>query len=337
MSVDGLKYTPPRHGFFALMPQAWVPYAELMRLDRLAGCYFYYLHYAIGLGFAACVSPTTPDPMLVLRLATSFMLWVVVFRGTMCSWNDIVDGDLDRQVARTRFRPISRGAVNLSQSCIFLLLELCMCGLILIYCLPSDCLFYVAITTVMALIYPFCKRVTNYPQVFLGLGFGVSIFTTGAALGVDIMKPRKIMLDTLILDHQRWATLCLFGFSVCYTVLLDTLYAYQDVVDDVKAGVMSLAVRLGQKSHISLAALAVTQIVCLVAVGCLSQLSAMYFIASCGGATVVLACLLFRVDLSDPASCAWWFGPGSCFLGGVIALGLTGEYLLRYLYLVMGA
>lgn len=328
MGAPNDHYTPPTRGIFALLPSALTPYAELMRLHQPAGCYFYYCHYVIGLSFAACVTPSPPTPWRLVVQAIYFMPWVLIFRGAMCTWNDNVDHDLDRQVARTRLRPIARGSVTTVQGHVFVLLQLAVGGIVLQVLSPS-CLVYAAITTLMGLAYPFCKRVTHFPQVFLGLGFSLAIFMTGAALQVDFLLPHPSNDDDG--RRRRLAAQCLYAASVLYTVLVDTLYAYQDREDDIKAGVGSLAVQLGRKSpKVIFSLMAAAQIVCLVTVGILSQFSAIYFVGTCGITALVLVSMISLVNLTDPASCAWWFGPGSCLLGASMAIGMFGEYAKRH-------
>ncbi|KAJ6012982.1 hypothetical protein N7522_003337 [Penicillium canescens] len=320
------EYEPPTQGIFALLPSALTPYAELMRLHRLAGCYFYYCHYVIGLSFAACVAPSPPKPSLLVVQALYFMAWVLILRGAMCTWNDNIDHGFDRQVARTRLRPIARGSVSTVQGHVFLLLQLVV-GIMILQVFPPSCLFYAAITTLAALFYPFCKRVTHLPQVFLGLGFGLAIFMTGAALNVDfILQHSSNGGDG---HRHRLAALCLYVVSVLYTVLVDTLYAYQDMEDDMKAGVGSLAVRLGKSPKLVFSFMAAAQVIFLVAVGILSQFSAIYFVGSCSTTALVLVSMVSLVNLTDPASCAWWFGPGSCLLGASMTIGMIGEYAKR--------
>lgn len=99
-------YQRPRNAVFCLLPDAWVPYAELMRLDRLSGFWAFYWHYLIGLGFAVNAQPFSSNIewKTLAFLAIHLALWTTVFRGITCTWNDNLDQDVDRQVARCRTR-----------------------------------------------------------------------------------------------------------------------------------------------------------------------------------------------------------------------------------------
>ena len=103
----------------SVLPASWIPYAELMRLDRPAGFFAFYWHYIIGLAFAACVSPEKLTLVNLLGHASYFAIWVILLRGTVCTINDILDQDFDRQVARTRYRPIARNAVSTAKAWTF--------------------------------------------------------------------------------------------------------------------------------------------------------------------------------------------------------------------------
>ena len=319
-------YYAPGSGIFTLMPTSWIPYAELMRLDRPAGYYAFYWHYAIGLAFAACIASPPPSPTTIIALAGYLALWVVVLRGAVCTWNDNLDQEFDRKVARCRFRPIARGAVSTVQGHIFTIAQLIV-GAFMLFPLPGAVPVYAAVMTAVLTIYPFGKRITDFPQVILGFGFAIPIFMCCAALNAD-----PLFQPELFGGRSRMATIgsgvCLYGASVLWTIIFDTVYAHQDIKDDIKAGVKSLALRLGDQTKLGLGILVAVQIGLLVGAGYLSGLSMVYFVVSCGGATVALISMLVLVDLETPASCAWWFGPGSRLVGASIAAGLLGHYAM---------
>ena len=108
------------------------------------------------------------------------------------------------------------------------------------------------------------------------------------------------------------------------------MYAHQDYADDLRAGVMGLAVRLGRKgTKPALAVLAAVQVACLVAAGTYAGFGLGYFVLSCGGAAASLATMLWRVQLEKVDSCAWWFGPGSRSVAATVLGGLLGEFVVR--------
>lgn len=185
-------YKEPENGIFAVLPRSWIPYAELMRLDRPQGFYAIYWHYLIGIGFAACTAPTLPDGLILLTLAVYLGLWTVVLRGVVCTWNDIFDQDFDRQVERTRFRPLARRAVSTTHAVLFSLFPLGLLGALCIP-LPSASRNYAGLTTLILCVYPLAKRITHLPQVVLGFGLAVPVF-----ICVTIFNP-----DPLLQARQR--------------------------------------------------------------------------------------------------------------------------------------
>ncbi|KAF9893598.1 hypothetical protein FE257_010910 [Aspergillus nanangensis] len=321
-------YTPPNTGVFALMPSSWIPYAELMRLDRASGFYAFYWHYMIGLAFAACIANPMPSPSAIMALAVHLAVWVVILRGAACTWNDNLDQDFDRKVTRTRYRPIARGTVSTMQGHLFALIQVAL-GVVLLIPMPDGCGGHAAAIMATLAIYPLGKRFTHFPQVILGVGFSLAILMACAALDVELYTRLGSNGDSDDLLPQTMATMCLFAACLLWTVIFDTVYAHQDVDDDVKAGVRSLAVLLGGHSRAGLLVMALAQCVFLVMVGIMCDFSAIYFMASCGGTLVTLMTMVRTVDLKRPESCAWWFGPGSKIVGVAIVGGLLGEYWVR--------
>ncbi|RHZ70903.1 hypothetical protein CDV55_106903 [Aspergillus turcosus] len=325
-SLPCSKYTTPKTGLFAIMPQSWIPYAELMRLDRPAGYWAFYWHFAIGLTLAASISSPTPSPLTLVSRFLFFAVWVVVLRGAVCTWNDTLDQDFDRRVSRTRNRPIPRGAVSTVQSHLFTLAQIAV-GAALLLPLPRGCMHHAALMTAILLVYPLGKRVTDFPQVILGIAFGMPIFLCGAALDADPLPLSDLhRFGTETDDVRLVAALCFCIGSILWTVIFDTVYAHQDAKDDAKAGVRSLAVRLEDRTKQALSVLAAAQVIFLFAAGVACKFSTIYFAASCVGTAISLAAMLWFVDLRHSASCAWWFCLGSHLVGASIVAGLLGEY-----------
>lgn len=339
-SLPCSKYTTPKTVIFAMMPQSWIPYAELMRLDRPAGYWAFYWHFAIGVALAASISSPVPSPLTLISLFLFFAVWVVVLRGAVCTWNDTLDQDFDRKVSRTRNCPIPRGAVSTVQSHLFTLAQIAV-GTALPLPLPRGCMYHAALMTAILLVYPLGKRVMDFPQVILGIAFGMPIFLCGAALDAN-----PLLLSDLHLfgpendDHDDGlrlvAALCFYIASILWTVIFDTVYAHQDAKDDAKAGVRSLAVRLGDRTKQALSVLAAAQVMLLFAAGVACKFSMIYFAGSCVGTAVSLAAMLWFVELRDSASCAWWFCPGSqpcgCEYCGWVAGGVLLQVLDSLLY-----
>ncbi|MCJ1251390.1 hypothetical protein MMC30_008623 [Trapelia coarctata] len=315
--ADFPSYNPPRKGFLSILPPSWVPYAELMRLERPAGLYAFYFPYIIGICYAACITDPTPSLTHMAALSCLFLAGNVILRGAACAWNDNIDQDFDRKVARCRLRPIARGAVTTTQGHIFTA-ALTLAGLPLFAYLPPRCAYHASPIAVLFGLYPFAKRVTYYPQVVLGFPFAWAIFLCCAALNVNPFGNRFLL-----------PTASLFMANVLWTITYDTIYAHQDINDDVKAGVKSMAVRFAQSTKLLASTLSVIQIGLLILTGWLAELSPIYYVGACGGTGIALASMILLVDLSKPASCAWWFHWDFWFVGGSIAGGLFAEYLAK--------
>jgi 4-hydroxybenzoate polyprenyltransferase len=341
-----IGYKRPNHGIFRFIPDAWVPYAELMRLDRLAGFWAYYWHYLIGIGFAINIPPFSQDLDLqgLVKLAAHLGLWTTVFRGITCTWNDNIDQDFDRQVARCRVRPIPRGAVSTVQAHLFTAAQIAAGAAILYPYMATGPTTWIHATVSGALlfIYPYLKRLTYYPQVELGFGLSYAIFLVTAILGKDPLAPlvteNSVDLSTrvskVIHSPLTRAAACLYFAGIIWTVIFDTIYAHQDYEDDLKAGVKGLAVRLGRKGTKPACYLATAvQLYFLVMAGQLAGLGQAYYAISCGGAAATLVWMIAVTDLEDSASCAWAFGKGSGYVGTAISAGLLADfYAKKYVY-----
>ncbi|KAH2310756.1 hypothetical protein LV164_006503 [Aspergillus fumigatus] len=323
------KYSTPKTGVFSIMPRGWIPYAELMRLDRPAGYWAFYWHFVIGLTLAANMSSPIPSPLTLVSLFLFFAVWVIILRGAVCTWNDTLDQDFDRKVSRTRNRPIPRGAVTTIQGHLFTLAQIAL-GTAMLLPLPLGCMYRAALMTAILLVYPLGKRVTDFPQVILGIAFGMSIFVCSAALDADPHPLSGLYsLGTETDDLRLVTALCFYIASILRTAIFDTIYAHQDAKDDSKVGVRSLAVRLGDRTKHTLSVLAATQVMLLFAAGIACNFSAIYFAGSCIGTAISLAALLWFVDLRHSASCAWWFCRGSHLVGASMVAGLLGEYCVK--------
>lgn len=321
------EYKAPSGGIFVILPTSWVPYAELMRLDRPAGYCAFYWHYVVGMGFAACIAVPPPALSTISLISAYLALWVLVLRGAVCTWNDNLDQSFDRMVTRTRFRPIARGAVSTRQGHVFTFAQV-VAGILLLMPLPAECIIYAGLITAFLAVYPLGKRFTDCPQAILGLGFAVPIFMCCAILNADPLLQSSRSRDIQATSHLK-AAVPLYIAGALWTVIFDTIYAHQDLKDDKKAGVRSLSVRLGSRTKPVLSIVAALQVALLVAVGVQSNFTAIYFMGSCSGAAAALFTMLRFVNLEEPASCAWWFGSCSKLVGGSITAGLLGEYLIR--------
>jgi 4-hydroxybenzoate polyprenyltransferase len=208
------------------------PYLRLMRLDRPIGTWLLYWPCVFGLvlGSASVSRPfgSWHDVWLVILLG----IGAIVMRGAGCTYNDIVDRDFDAQVARTRGRPIPSGAVSVKQAWLFAA-ALCLVGLLILLQLNWFAVSLGAASLLLVVFYPFMKRITWWPQAWLGL-----TFNWGAVLGFAAQTGAIDIGDAM-----------LYAGLFFWTLGYDTIYAHQDKDDDALIGVKSTALLLGAKSR----------------------------------------------------------------------------------------
>jgi len=210
-----------RRGWIALLPPRLRDYALLARMDRPIGSWLLFWPCAWSVALAG----TLPgDWRLVLWLG----LGSIAMRAAGCVYNDIVDRDLDRKVARTRVRPVAAGRVSVRAAAIWMAL-LCLIGLVVLLQLNRLAQGVALGSLALVAAYPFMKRITWWPQAWLGL-----VFTWGALVGWPAA-----------LGSFGWPAVALYAAAFWWTMGYDTVYALQDIEDDVVAGVKSSARRLG--------------------------------------------------------------------------------------------
>ena len=210
------------------LPASLRPYALLARWDRPVGYWLLALPGWVGLGFASIGS--IPG-MNTAPLALLILVGAVAMRGAGCTYNDIVDRELDARVARTRSRPLPSGAVSVGRAWVWLLLQSGI-GLAVLLALPTLASQLTALAALpLVAIYPFMKRITGFPQVWLGLTFNWSALVAVAALAPPLAAPAPLLYLGL----------------VAWTLGYDTLYALQDIEDDQLAGIRSSAISFGTR------------------------------------------------------------------------------------------
>jgi 4-hydroxybenzoate polyprenyltransferase len=261
-----------------LLPAPLRPYAKLARLDRPIG--WELLLYPCWWGLALA-SPGHPDPVLALL----FLIGAVAMRGAGCALNDIVDRNFDAQVERTRSRPIPSGQVSVLQAVLFMALLLAIGAGVLLSLDALAIWLGLGILVIVAL-YPFMKRVTYWPQIFLGLNFNWGAVIAWAAATGHVTAP----------------AIALYAGGIAWTLFYDTIYAHSDKTDDMAIGVKSTALRFGAASKSWLAGFAVLALLCftlaLVLAG--ARLWSYLFIAA---AALHFAWQLRAWRLDDPADC----------------------------------
>jgi 4-hydroxybenzoate polyprenyltransferase len=318
-SLPLIKYEPPATGLLSLLPSSWVPYAELIRLDKPTGTYYLYFPCLFSTLLAAPLASPIASPFSILGTSLLFFGGALVMRGAGCTINDLWDRNLDPHVTRTRLRPIARRAVTPFNALAFTGVQL-FTGLGILLQFPSQCLFYGIPSLLLVATYPLAKRITYYPQFVLGLTFSWGAVMGFPALGVDLLDNSAALA----------AAGLLYASNIAWTVLYDMIYAHMDIKDDAKAGIKSIALRHDKQTKQILSGLAVTQIGLLAAAGIAAGAGPVFFAGSCGGAAITLAIMIKRVNLKSVKDCWWWFVNGCWLTGGVISAGLGAEYLVQY-------
>lgn len=225
------------------MPARLLPFAQLMRLDRPIGWWLLLLPCWWGLLLAQIhSSQTSPN----WTYAALFLAGAICMRGAGCVGNDIVDRKFDAQVARTRSRPIPSGRVSVKAAILFLVL-LSLLGLAVLLQFNSFTIWLAIASLGIVAIYPFMKRITHWPQAVLGLAFN-----WGALVGWSSIT------GTL---HP--AALLLYAGGFFWTLAYDTIYAHQDIDDDILIGVKSTALLFGEKSRLAIGLFFAAAIACL--------------------------------------------------------------------------
>jgi 4-hydroxybenzoate polyprenyltransferase len=230
--IDGPEKTTSTHNlplnpadavessFIQVLPNLTRPYLSLARIDRPVGIWLLALPCWIGLAFMAI-----PEGLQWIDLwwATLFGVGAVAMRGAGCTWNDITDRKIDAGVARTAGRPLPSGQVSLRNAYIFMGVQLFI-GFLVWLCLPGFAKIIALLAIPLVAAYPFMKRITYWPQAWLGFTFNWGILVAATTVG-----------------SIGFSVLVLFSAMIIWTIAYDTIYALQDREDDALIGVKSTA------------------------------------------------------------------------------------------------
>ena len=305
-------------GLLTSLPLSWAPYAELLRIHKPVGTMNIFFPYLFGSLFAGCVSSPVIRPRSLLIHIGVLLGAAFILRGAGCTWNDIADRDLDRLVERTRLRPMARGAISLLAPYVFTAVQVGIWLAALSLLLPGRWPLYAAPLLVLVWLYPFAKRFTNYAQLLLGVTLGWGVLIGAAVVELDGLGTGA--------GAERAGLAGLYLVYVVRTVIHDTVYAHQDVRDDMKAGIKSMAVLWLHWTKALVWVLFFVQVGLLWSIGIWMKAGAWYHYVAVGENVVVLQIMVTKADLDDPHDCHWWFQTGSLLIGGTIAGGLWGEY-----------
>jgi 4-hydroxybenzoate polyprenyltransferase len=265
----------------SLAPSYARPYLRLARLDRPIGSWLLLMPCWWSVGLAGMHNDRFPNLWHIVL----FFIGAFAMRGAGCTWNDLVDRDLDGRVERTRSRPIPSGQVTVMQATMFMVAQALIGFLVLIQFNRFTVATGIA-SLLVVVIYPFMKRITYWPQIFLGLAF-----SWGALMGWPAAFGR---LD--------WPAIVLYVGSILWVIGYDTIYAHQDRDDDLLIGIKSTALLFGERTPTMLATFYAGAIVFIAAAGFMAG-GGIIFTIGIVAFSAHLAWQVSRLDIDDPAHC----------------------------------
>lgn len=221
---------------YRLLPQRHWPYAQMARWERPIG--WHLLMWPCQWSLALAAGAQGAEPGLVAWHFLLFLVGAVAMRGAGCTYNDLVDQDIDDRVARTRSRPLPSGRIRQRQALVFLVLQSLVGLAVLLQFNPTTVLLGVCSLLTIA-IYPFMKRVTWWPQLFLGFAFSWGALVGWTSVTGSLALPAAV----------------LYLGCICWVIGYDTIYALQDIEDDALAGVKSTARLFGERARPAIASL----------------------------------------------------------------------------------
>lgn len=288
-------------------PTATKPYLRLMRADRPIGVWLLLWPCWWSTALAAL---NRGDVIPDIGLLFLFALGAFVMRGAGCTYNDIVDKDIDAKVARTRSRPLPSGALSVNNAKI-LLVGLCFAGLAVLLQLNMFAVWLGIASLLPVAIYPFMKRLIAWPQLFLGLAF-----SWGALMGW-----------AAVYGSLALAPLLLYLCAVSWTVGYDTIYAHQDKEDDALLGLGSTALSFGDNTKTALTIMYLLTILCLAAAGYLAGGGVIFFAGLLAGAAH-LGWQVKTLDVDDAQNCLVRFRANRDF-GAIIFIAIVIDGMAR--------
>ena len=278
---------PPGNWVDRYAPPAWRPWLRLSRADRPIGTWLLLLPCWWGVGLAMMADqPRWFDLWIVIACT----IGALVMRGAGCTWNDITDRDIDGSVARTRSRPIPSGQVTVRGAGMWMVLQAGL-GLLVLLTLGRAAILLGVASLVLIAVYPFAKRFTWWPQLFLGLAFNWGVLLAYAAhMGRLDASPILAYLG-----------------GIAWTIFYDTIYAHQDAEDDALIGVKSTARLFGDHSPVILLGFAVLTVVLLALAIVLAGDGRVIGLIGLAGFAAHLAWQLLRFDPKDNSGCTRLF------------------------------
>ena len=266
------------------LPTACIPYARLARLDRPIGSWLLFWPCLWGVWLAQLETGLIPLSQTIY-ISVLFALGAIVMRGAGCTYNDIVDRDYDGKVERSRNRPLPAGQISVKQAWVFLIVQ-CLIGLSVLLQFNLETIALGVLSLIPIAIYPFMKRFTWWPQLFLGIAFNWGVLMGYAALTGNISSAAGMV----------------YVAAIFWTVGYDTIYAHQDREDDALIGLKSSAVQLGDKTHTALWIIYSLSVLCFLTAGVMA-FAGLWFYLIMGVVAMHLAWQIINTDISDSDKC----------------------------------
>jgi 4-hydroxybenzoate polyprenyltransferase len=264
-----------------LAPPFARPYLRLARLDRPIGSWLLLMPCWWSVGLAGMRVEQFPSLWHVVL----FFIGAFAMRGAGCTWNDLVDRNLDRLVERTRSRPIPSGQVTVAEATAFMVAQ-ALIGFLVLIQFNRFTVFTGLASLLVVAIYPFMKRITYWPQIVLGLAFSY-----GALMGWPAA-----------FGQLDWPAIVLYAGSISWVIGYDTIYAHQDREDDLLIGIKSTALLFGENTRPMLAGFYCGAVV-LIGIAGLTAGGRLIFVLGLIAFAAHLAWQVVRLDINDSAHC----------------------------------
>ncbi|MFI4961009.1 MAG: 4-hydroxybenzoate octaprenyltransferase [Hyphomicrobiales bacterium] len=264
-----------------LAPPFARPYLRLARLDRPIGSWLLLMPCWWSVGLAGMRVEHFPSLWHIVL----FFIGAFAMRGAGCTWNDLVDRNLDGLVERTRSRPIPSGQVTVAQATAFMVAQ-ALIGLLVLIQFNRFTVFTGLASLLVVAIYPFMKRITYWPQIVLGLAFSY-----GALMGWPAA-----------FGQLDWPAIVLYAGSISWVIGYDTIYAHQDREDDLLIGIKSTALLFGENTRPMLAGFYSGAVV-LIGIAGLMAGGGLIFVLGLIAFAAHLAWQIVHLDINDSAHC----------------------------------
>lgn len=304
---------PSGHWVYNALPRSFWPYAQIARWDRPIGSWL----LLWPCWWSAALAPLARSDMSLPAWAylanpfhlALFFIGAIAMRGAGCTYNDLVDKDIDGSVARTASRPLPSGQITTNRAKLFLIAQALIGFLVLIQFNLNAIWIGLGSLAVVA-VYPFMKRYTDWPQFFLGLAFSWGAFMGWAAL----------------FGSLSLAPLLLYVGCICWTIGYDTIYAHQDREDDALIGVRSTARLFGDKSKLAVGLFYGAMLACFSGAYLLVGVNIIGWVGL-AAAAAHFGYQIVKLDIDDADQCLALFQSNST-VGWLIFIGLCGAGLM---------